>query len=415
MTPENDPSTLTTAELVSHLWSRRVPLLLLPIITVGVTYFLIRAFGGETFESTALVMLRDRPVDERNELDNRTLWIDPPTYKDILLNDETLKGVVDATRAKFGNEFGSEKYEKLKDGFQVRTVTTRDTAVVTTFSPVIEISAQGPKPEISKFMVDEWIKRAVQMYGTLGAADAIAVAKATAEVAAVQNEELLKAKQAEAATDYELDRLKVLIDAYSTLFYDENIKSRITIEPPKDEESQEFKEYVPWEENPYRMAGMGLLEQRAQVMFAIAELQPSTSERAKSRRERLERRLDKIEFLINETNENIVKLSQEAAKLEGEVAKYRSTRMAADNALKSLNEMAGYAAADSILIPDSGGSESLGVLRVLAHPIVPEFRVGPKRSILSIAAGFAMGVFLLLSVIGEAWLRKALGKDRAST
>ena len=191
-----------------------MPLLLLPIITVGVTYFLIRAFGGETFESTALVMLRDRPVDERNELDNRTLWIDPPTYKDILLNDETLKGVVDATRAKFGNEFGNEKYEKLKDGFQVRTVTTRDTAVVTTFSPVIEISAQGPKPEISKFMVDEWIKRAVQMYGTLGAADAIAVAKATAEVATVKNEELLKAKQAEAAIDYELDRLKALIDGY---------------------------------------------------------------------------------------------------------------------------------------------------------------------------------------------------------
>ena len=108
------------------------------------------------------------------------------------------------------------------------------------------------------------------------------------------------------------------------MFYDENIKSRITIEPrPEDEDSQEFKEYVPWEENPYRMAGMGLLEQRAQVMFAIAELQPSTSERETNRRERLERRLDKIEFLINETNENIVKLSQEAAKLEGEVAKYR--------------------------------------------------------------------------------------------
>jgi len=413
MTPENDPTTLTTAELVSHLWKRRFLLLFLPIVTVGLTYILIRTFGGETFESTASVMLRDRPVDERNTLENRSLWIDPPTYKDILLNDETLKGVVDAARAKFGSEFGDEKYEKIKEGFQVRTVTTRDTAVVTTFSPVIEISARGPKPEISKFMVDEWIKRAVEMYGTLGAADAVAVAKATAEVAAVKNEELREAKQAEAEIDYELDRLKVLIDAYSTLFYDKNIKSRVTIEAPPEPGTQEAGEYEPWEENPYRMANMGLLVQRSQVMMAIAELQPSANEYEKAKREKLERRLDKIEFLINETNENIVKLSEEAARLEGVVAKHRSTRTAADNALKSLNEMAGFAAADSILIPDSGDSQSSGVLRVVSQPIVPELRVGPKRSILSIAAGMAMGVFLLLSVIGEAWLRKSLGTNQA--
>lgn len=413
MTPETDSSTLSTAELVAHLWRRRWLLLVLPVLTVVVTYCIVRAFGGETFESTALVMLRDRPVDERNALDTRTMWLDAPTYKDIFLNDEVLKGVVDAARAKYGPDFGDEKYEKLKDGFKVRTVTTRDTAVVTTFSPVIELSARGPQPEISKFMVDEWIARAIRVYGTLGAADAIAVAKATSDVAAVKNEELLKAKQAEAAIDYELDRLKVLIDAYSTLFYDENIKSRVTIEVPKTD--QEKEEFVEWEENPYRMAGMGLLEQRAQIMFAIAELQPSANEYEKARREKLERRLDKIEFLINETNDNIKKLSEEAARLEGEVAKQRSLRVAADNALKSLNEMSGFAAADSILIPDAKDSDHSGMLRVLTQPIVPEFRVGPKRSIISIAAGFAMGVFLLLSVIGEAWLRKSLGTNQAAS
>ena len=84
MTPDSQDSLLSTPELVAHLWRRRWLVLLGPPLIAVATYLVIRFFGGETFEASAFVYLRDRPVDERNLNEVRTNWIDPPSYRDIL-------------------------------------------------------------------------------------------------------------------------------------------------------------------------------------------------------------------------------------------------------------------------------------------------------------------------------------------
>ncbi len=421
-----DKQMLSTAELVAHLWRRRWVLLLAPCaVTIG-TYLLIRAFGGETFESTAVVYLRERPTDERSENEPRLAWIDAPSYKDILLNDELLKTVVDSTRQKHPDSLGTKPYEKIKDSFRIRTVTTRDTAVQTTFSPVIEMAVEGPTPVSVKFMADTWLAETLRMYGNIAAGDAAGTAKALGEETDLRARELEEARRNEAKLDYELDRVKILLFGHYSLFYHGDLRSPMAfpqlLTPDLERESA-------W--------GGGrptLFEQRISAAARVAELEAALSRREKLAGDptlrdevrledplalgitdeltREQARLARIETLITETDSNIKSLAAEAARLEGEVAAARGKRFAADNAIKSLTEMAGYAIADAVLVPDEDDPQRRGALRVLARPILPEERVGPKRSLYAIAAGLAFGIFLLFSFVAEAWVRKSLGEDR---
>lgn len=421
-----DPQLLSTSELVAHLWRRRWALFLAPcVVTVG-TYLLIRAFGGEVFESNAVVYLRERPTDERSKSEPRLAWVDAPSYKDILLNDELLKGVVDATRSKYPGSLGSKPYEKIKDSFAVRTVTTRDTAVQTTYSPVIEMSVKGPSAQTAKFMADTWLNESLRTYGQFVAGDAAGTAKAVRDETDIRAKELDEVKREEARLDFELDRVKVLLYGHYALLYHGDLRSPMV-----------FPQLVPPDLERESAWGGGratLFEQRNSAALRVAELEAALARRAKLTEEtklrdelRLEdpvameieeglirerARLARIESLITETDTNIKSLGVEAARLEGEVAAARGRRYAADNAIRSLTEMAGYAIADAVLVPDEGDPDRRGALRVLARPILPEERVGPKRSLYAIAAGIAFGIFLLFSFVAEAWVRKSLGADR---
>ncbi len=421
-----EPQVLSTAELVAHLWRRRWMLLLAPSAVAIATYLLVRAFGGEVFESTAVVYLREKPTDKRSENEPRMAWIDAPSYKDILLNDEVLKTVVEATRSNLPGSLGNKPYEKLKDCFSIRTVTTRDTAVQTTFSPVIEMVVKGPGAKTAKFMADTWLAESLRLYGHISGGDAANTAKAVREETERRARELDEIKREEARLDYELDRIKIILYGHYALFYHGDLRAPMA-----------FPQLLPSSAGRESAWGGGratLFEQRNASAVRVAELEGAIARRRRmdgdtklrdgvrledpvlmeleDQLAREQARLARIETLVTETDANIKSLGTEAARLEGEVAAARGRRFAADNAITSLTDMAGYAIADSVLVPDDDDPERRGALRVLARPILPEERVGPKRSLYALAAGIAFGIFLLFGLVAEAWVRKSLQEDR---
>lgn len=201
--PAADAFSSPTA-LIRFLWGRRYLLLLFPLVAAPLSYLYIRFFVAETFESTALLMLRTTPAALREG--PRMEDFDPPVYEDLVRGDELLRGVVDFARTTYLG-FPATPYEKLKSSFTVKTIMTRDTTVSAVYSPVVRMTVRAGSAEIAHGMATEWMNRTIERLGKLRSREAETIQKTFTTRYEELAAQAVTLARAEAETKLDLDAL----------------------------------------------------------------------------------------------------------------------------------------------------------------------------------------------------------------
>lgn len=403
--PENMPDSSLDSLLVSPAEIVRNFVLRLPLIVVlsGLvsvgTYLSIRTFGGEIFESSALVLVRERPTALAVRGDEvRTIQtIAPPAYRDILMNDELLLEVFTAAKAKFPDLFGNVYFTRFRENYSVKVLTIQDTSVTQSYSPVLRLSIKAPSAEAAKFMADLWLERAINQYGRIYSVES---ARTIANVDARRAELSSKyeaAKLAEQSAYRELERLDSELKARSELL--RGVPLRLPIERPTAV-LEKLDEEI--------MSSKGLIAELADIRLDIAALSasPGNETQVQALRAREQRALE----IIAENEKVIDDLSLGASKAKAAQVAALALADGYKWQMDALNAMGQLAGADSSKSAGSISLEDSSDLRVLARPTLPDFRVGPKRAIISAGAAFGSLFLLSLLFLFEPHLRRALAR-----
>lgn len=176
-----EPDSLTgigPLDVIRHFW-RRMPLyigfcLLAGIATAAFVYTAV----GRQYTASATLMVREPTAEPLQTL--RLESLEPPVYEDIFLNDQILFETIQEARAKYPG-FPQVNWEQRRSSFEVEYLTTRDTSVSTTYSPVLRLSASFNNPEIAKFLMDTWLRKILTRFGQMRTRQANAIREFTTE------------------------------------------------------------------------------------------------------------------------------------------------------------------------------------------------------------------------------------------
>ena len=381
MTSDERPS-VTTTDIIRHLWARRYLLLLAPPIFVVLTYAYSVLFMGEVFESSSTLLIRTAPAQPRDG--PRFERVEAPTTPDLLTSDALLLDVVKAARAKFP-DYPQGRFEELRKHFTVRTIMTRDTTIQATYSPAIILTAKGKSPEIALFLAEEWTRLAVERVGRMRAREAkqmVDTARAEFDKYSASAAELAKRQ-----TELELQRddLDALYASRQALLSGQPVSG--TGDVPSE-----------------AIAG-GLFGEKARLELQLAST--STDERGA-----IVNRLNTVDGMIRNAGAEIEKLNTERAEVRNELETVRRDLLVAREKAGQMRQVMTSATADSTLIPDPLNPEISGDLGVLSKPILAETRSAPKRSLIAVGGGAFLGALLVILLLVELYVRRTVIEAR---
>lgn len=408
---------ITVEDIVKHLWSRLWLLLLVPPVLLVAAYLGIRYFGGETYRSSAILMVRTTANQFRDQ--NRLDPIDPPVYEGLLKNDALLLDVVTATRKKFGSAFGNSKFEWIKSAFTVKSVTTRDTSVTTTYSPMIELSVEGGSAEVARFMADTWVTLAIERYGNLQSSEADATAKATQRRFEGVSTKVAELRKNRFEFERQLRDVETLLRAkYRVLARDPVVLSDVAegsqsarlnpnAPPP------EFADFKLSLDSGSSGAGpiwetksLGLVEERAALELRIAELEATPSKAAEAGP--LKARIVAIDDLMTRTKTEINELGKRLVEVQTGLEQMKDELALAQAARQEMSRVAAVASMTGSDFNDPSEPGASSDFRRIADPITPEFRVKPSRMLIAAASAVAGAVLLIFLLVAELYLRRTV-------
>ncbi|MBI1289858.1 hypothetical protein GC173_01255 [bacterium] len=378
MSNEDQPS-VTSTDIVRHLWSRRYLLLLAPGIFFVLTYAYTIYFMGEVFETSSTLLIRNVPSSLRDG--PRLEKVDAPSIPDMLSSDEILLDVVKAARAKFP-DYPQGNFEKIKGSFKVKTIITRDTTVQSSYSPAVILTTRGKTPEIALFLAEEWTNLSVERFGQLRSREALAIQKTAGE-----KFDAFSAQAAELAakqTDLELrrDELDALYASRQTLL---SGSATPTMNAPSEAEV---------------MPG-GLFGEKARLEL---ELAGANSDKTPALRTRLER----VNEMIRQTNGEIEMVNKDRAAVRNQLEGVRRDLLVVREKAGQMRQILTTTTADATLIPDPLNPEVSGDLGILAKPILPESRTSPLRGVIASGGAVFLTAVLLALILIELYIRRTV-------
>lgn len=388
MSSNSRTDTIGTRDIVSHLWSRRHGLLLVPAVCVIVVFAYVKLRFADQFQSKALVMVRTAPGTLR-ESAPKFLDLQPPVYQDFFLNDELLFDVVSTVREEFPSWLA--KFEDVKPAFQIKTVLTRETVVSAEYSPVIELSVTIEGNDITYRLAQVWLDKSIERFGSVRSNEAREITESLGNTLDDLGKDIDRLALEQAQLERQIDNFDEIIKAKHAVLGGKDAVVFVTPQYPQDK---------------VRPADTGLFNERVQLELELAEVEKSEAAAERQAAQRLVARMGKVDEIISRVLGEIEVLGKQKVNLVRQLDVVReqllSTRAQLD---QTRNSLAG-ATPDSASLADPFNPENSGELSVLARPVQAEKKVGPPRALISIAFGLALGVFLLLLVLMELYVRK---------
>lgn len=400
---ENDreipPSGLMTADYMLHLWRRRWWIVGLTVASFVVCYLAIRAFAGETFETRALIYVRQQPPIN---LEDQEPGLPAPAFRSMFTADHTLAFIRDQYNERFANdpEFPDTitlPLEKYRDRFSAGSATLVDTTVSTEYSPVIELRARGTSTWQSRRLMELWIQRILNKYGNMLSEEAQFLAQSSRSRAEELKEEvqqlvsekkliekqqgLVEARLASALRQLTLMPQPKLSDVISNDIMGFNMRAG-------PERTGLTIEQFGADSQP------GLWERRTEMTIELAGLE-SDSRADAGEITRLKAQLARVEELIPQIEQQVADLGGEAVELASRVAGLGVELNRLEYAVRLNSTVSSQAEAKLRAVSASG--EEFSTLRLLEEPVSPQIRVAPKRTL--IAGLSAAGVLGMLLVI----------------
>lgn len=366
-------ATLNFVDFSRHLWRRRYVLLAAPALVVILAYLFIRLVVGETFEATAVIMVRTPPTEILPT--QKALSVESPVYEDILSSDELLHRVIREGREAFPDQIPDKDFERLRQRFRVRIITTVDTTVRTEYSPVISMRARGSTRESTYFLADRWLQNAVERYGKLR------IREAQSAQAAYQGEfdRLSSEVQELQAREVELE------EALRAVSQRAAARSRVLYGSPATRQDP--------------VTG-GLIEERAALEI---ELSAGGGEE-----ERAQARIAAIDGLMERLEGELEELARQKATLERELGDVRNGLITARERMAEARVILTRVSSDSVALSDPAYPDMEGDFVVLSRPVMPERRVAPPRTVLAILIGIGFGFLLLFLILLEWFVHRAI-------
>jgi len=344
-------------DFIRHLWSRRLLLLIVPVITVLGAYFYIRAFVGSTFESNAMLLLQPAPSEFREGSAPENFG--PRVFEEILVSDEMLKTIIDRAREQFPGQVSQGKYESLRNQFKVESITTKDTSLDTEYSPVLLFTTEGPTPEIAHFYAEQWVSESIERYGKLRSREAVELQQTLKDKYDKVSAETTALRQQEAVFQDERELLEKFQKRFREHLY----------------ENAEMPDFP---ENLRRLA--------TSVGFNQNELGMD------------EESIQAVEGFLRERQ----------AFLTTEIETVRQELIAKSDQVLEVREVLMASSADAAFAEASSEDALRSELELISAPIVPEYRTWPPRSVLAIAVGIFVTAVLFFLLVAEYFLKKAV-------
>lgn len=375
-------------------------------------YLCLRLFVTETFLAQAQLLVRPQPLILGTRDSDARPNVEAPAFEDILRGDEILELVREEGR-KTHPEWLRVEFERYRNWFKVKSLTTRDTSVVTTYSPVLSLSVEAPKPEVAKLLMDEWLRLILERFGNLNAAEAATQRAAALEANRLLQEELkrLTARERELATELSLasaairGRMRMLTTAPVTDAKDTSYDLRLLAGGLTSADGVLGFEVNTAPPNVY--AGPGIWERMVDLQAAMAKANADPAG-ATAQGKALAAELAELKNVERSIEEELKAARAKEAELASALAVTRSERKGVDARLSVNTSVLAYSASQNS-VPDALAAQGEhSDLKVLSRPVKPEKRVSPpSRVLLSIVAGFAMTVLLALYMMLASYMTQA--------
>ncbi|MDK2971134.1 MAG: hypothetical protein PWP23_889 [Candidatus Sumerlaeota bacterium] len=432
---DDSPTGLQATDYVVHLWKRRFWIVGLSLLALVGTYVGLWLFHPNVFETRALILVREQP--RMNNMENDKPGIDPPSFRGMFTSDEVIEYVRRQYNTMVEDGFFDGEpegqhavietpLEKLRPRFRTASSATVDTTIITEYSPVIELQVRGNSQGQALALMNLWTSHLLEKYGNLLNEEARFLIDSTRR----RTEDLKQELGTIVAQQTELQAERELIEAR----IDSNLRQltwapRRKQEAPVDNEIIGFNMYSGPRESSLTIeqnkieGPMGLYELQTQLLLEKTRLEARNSDGALNEElAQLEAEIAEVETRIPEIEQQVRTGSATAAALASQIAslgvelnrlqyavRLNSTVGApAEALLRAVDEEAGEGD------PLSDSIRRYGTLRLLSKPVVPQEKIWPRRSLLSLGAGGGLFLLLILIFIGELYLRASLRLQTAS-
>lgn len=365
-------ASLNFVDFSRHLWKRRYVVLIAPAIVVILAYLFIRFVVGETFESTAVIMVRTPPTEILPT--QKALSVESPVYEDILSSDELIHKVLGEGREAFPDDVPGWDFERLRERFRVRIITTVDTTVRTEYSPVISMRTRGPSRESTYFLMNRWLENAVERYGKLRTREAQSAQGAYQAEFDRLSDQVRELQAREVELEEELRSVSQQAAARSRILYGSSSRQEA--------------------------ATGGLVEERAALELDLAS-EGNAADHARAR-------IDAIDALAERLEGELIDLGQRKGLLERELGAARNELVTARERMAEARVILTRVSSESVALSDPDYPDMEGDFVILSRPVMPERRVAPPRTVLAILVGIGFGFLLLFLILTEWFVHRAI-------
>ncbi|CAN5350003.1 hypothetical protein BH09SUM1_BH09SUM1_19410 [soil metagenome] len=387
-------------DILRHYWSRRWLIILVPIVVMVATYLYIVFNVENIYQSQAMLMIRTVPSSLREGPQFKD--IDPPVYEDFLRNDEMVVDVLKAAAVKYPeNAYFRAPLERIRSSFKVKTILTRDTSVQATYSPVIILTGQANSPEGAKFLMDEWVRLAVERFGKLRSSEAGAIEAATQAKYDALSKEATETSREVSELEFKLDQLNKILDINIGILGN---PAKNTIKVSGASGSQN--------DNAYGTSDPGLLAERVRLELQASEDGASTTPDSQERAKGVSARLKKVDELKGQVLTEIDTLTKQRVAISVRLESLRDEQVSIREKMSQMRAVITISAPDATLVPDPNNPDVSGDFRLVARPQLPQYRTFPQRTVIALGVTVAVSMLMLMLLAAELYMRRAIAPSR---
>ncbi len=400
---------------VVRCWQHRWWIIGVALFFTVATYLVQRYMLHEEFKVTAQVY------------STRFNASDDARYPDVVAEIATSRYLLDKVRIDYKNQFHPKRVPYIEDfvkQFKTKTSTVQDTAVKKDFSPIIELTVQSAGREETKFLMDQWLKHLVEEQGNYAIDEArLRLTAAHNRLAEVQKV-AVAAEQRQAKAAAELAWTEKLLAEKMNILAPSNLARPLMprTQSVNDSAAQAGTNAITLNidhsvqnltndstNNPSK----GLIFQlhQATIALRLAEKDNDTST-IKSSKDLIE----ELNRSIEETSTSVAQLQERVADLNAEVSAATREVEEARGRMREIHFFADRieAIASSYYLSTENGLPVAGDMRVLAGSVIPDLRVWPKRTIISVCIGAGVMIFYCLWLLFSLWLTGLLARSEKS-
>lgn len=387
MNAANDPNTISSFDLIRHLWSRRYVMVIAPVVLALSAYFILRFAVSESFTSSARLLVRTPSNELRDGPTFRRM--DAPVYEELLLSDALLKQVVSDMDKDIPGVWGGRPFEKIKPGFRVDTSMTRDTTSQQVYSPVIIMSVEMIGQDFTLKVMEHWLKVSLERFGNTQLREATSLEEGARRTYASTSDAVAALEREESTLVGRNNTLGMLLTAKTRLLSGSD-SAAVEGESGRD--------------------NLGLLREVARLEIDHAEAAARSNAESKDATAGLHARLAKVREILKSTQAEIDTITTERTGLQLKMEDVRRRLVAARESMGELRSVIGASASATLALTDPFSGLPISEVSVISEPVRPEFRSGPARAIIAASMAIAGFVLALLVSMAELYVRRALSE-----